>query len=117
MALDEIKQHSCKDPISGSKLADLIGLSNRPGNKPGADIRAIIHALRLKGLSICANGRGYYWPADQAELLTYVLEFQARIDKQQEALNGLRRGGRLKYEYLTVDGKVVGKRLTVDKLA
>ena len=112
-AIDEIKQHSRKDPISGAKLAELIGLPSRPGGKPGTDMRSIVHSLRCKGIAICASGRGYYWPSDNAELLAYVLEFQARIDKQQEALDGMKRGGDLKYEYLMADGKVVGKRLAV----
>ena len=91
-AVDEIRQHSRLDTISGIKLARVMGLKERPGGKYGADLRAVISALRIKGYPVCANGVGYYWPKDDFELSKYVVDFQQRIDKQQAALDGMKKG-------------------------
>ncbi len=90
--IEEIRQHSRQDAISGAKLAMAAGLKERPGGKFGADIRSIVNAVRVKGYPVCANGVGYWWPKDEFELSKYVVDFQRRIDKQQEAVDGMKKG-------------------------
>lgn len=79
-------------PITGKEVAAAIEMKVRTSGKEGADFRAIINSLRVKGYPICASGLGYYWPATAEELDEYVRSFAGRINSQNEALHGLRRG-------------------------
>lgn len=79
-------------PITGKELAGVIGLKPRSSGKEGADMRSIINALRVKGYPICADGRGYWWPANDHELSAYITSFQGRIDDQQRACDGMKQG-------------------------
>lgn len=47
-ALAAIEQHGKATPITGAKLANIIGLKARANGKAGADMRSIINALRVK---------------------------------------------------------------------
>ena len=85
-----IKNHHKNNPITGVNLALEINLEPRDNGKEGADMRSIINALRTKGHSVCAGGRGYYWPRNYEELNKYIDEFQRRIDEQQKALKGMK---------------------------
>ena len=91
-ALEVIENHTREDAVTGAELAVLIELEPRSPDKPGADMRQVIHALRVKGFPICASGKGYWWPKDQAELQTYIDSLQARINEQEDALEGLQKG-------------------------
>ena len=106
---------------TGASIARRIGLKERSG-KTGADMRSIIHALRVKGYPICAKGEGYYLAQSSDELSKYICEFQGRIDKQQEALEGLKKafdgaGGvrLLRVQVLTVEGHEVGRKVVDNK--
>lgn len=91
-ALDAITNHDAAHPITGKAVAGIIGLKERKSGKEGADMRSIVHALRVKGYPICATGAGYWWPKNKEEAQAYILSFQGRIDDQQVALDGMRTG-------------------------
>ena len=43
-------------PLTAKQITHIIGLKE-DFSKEGANMRSIIHALRVKGYPICANGR------------------------------------------------------------
>lgn len=87
--LNIVKQASSGYPVTNKKLRE--GLSIKERSKEGADMRAVIHALRCKGYPICANTNGYYWPKDDHELSFFIAQFEARVRKEQKAIDGLNR--------------------------
>lgn len=89
--LDIIKTRGKHNPITGANLTDQVGVKDDV-KTPGANMRSVIHALRMKGLPICANSQGYWWPTTSQELSAYIVEFQARINEQQKACDALRKG-------------------------
>lgn len=92
-ALREIRMRSKDDPITGKKVAELIGLKPRKSGKEGADMRAIIHALRIKGYPICATGSGYWWPRSSTELIGYVNALEERALTIMKAVTAMRWDG------------------------
>jgi len=82
-----IKQASKAYPVTGKKLREQLHFKDR--EKEGADMRSVIHALRVKGFPICASGNGYYWPKNDRELSAFIVAFQARVMKEQKAIDGL----------------------------
>ena len=80
------------EPTLGKDIANRIGLKPRSSGKEGADMRSIIHALRIKGYPICATTEGYFMPASREQLRGYIESFQARVDDQQAAVDGMREG-------------------------
>lgn len=90
--LRTIGTHRKGNEITGKEIANMIGLRPRDTGKEGADMRSIINALRRKGYPICANGNGYFWPADRGEIMEYIESLEGRIRKEQEALAGTRQG-------------------------
>lgn len=91
-ALDLITMHPHSRPITGTEVANRIGLKPRSTGKEGADMRSVIHALRMKGYPICASGRGYWYPASGDELKAYIESLEARANDQLEAAAGLKLG-------------------------
>lgn len=87
-----IMERGRKTPITGKELAAVVGLKPRKNGKEGADMRAIINALRCKEYPICASGAGYWWPSSQSELNDYIAAFTRRLDDQSKAINGMRMG-------------------------
>ena len=79
-----------RNPITAGRLAFSIRLKENP-TKEGANMRSIIHALRVKGYPICANGRGYYYAENSLELSEYIAALIGKIVKMQEACDGLGR--------------------------
>ena len=90
--VEVVTPHRKENPITGVKIAAAIGLKERKSGKEGADMRSIIHALRVKGYPICANGKGYYWPENKQELYDFVQSLQARADDVLAAVEGLGQG-------------------------
>jgi hypothetical protein len=88
--LEKVREHTSFAPITGTDLANKIGLKPRDSGKEGADLRSVINALRVKGYPVCASGEGYWWPKDRVELRTYIDSFQGRIDDQLKACDGMR---------------------------
>jgi len=76
--------------ITGKQIAMKVGLKIRDTGKEGADLRAIVNALRRKGYPICADSNGYWYANNTGELVDYIASLQGRIDKETEALNGLK---------------------------
>jgi hypothetical protein len=93
-ALDLITMHPLARPITGTEIASRIGLKNSK-SREGADLRSVIHALRVKGYPVCASGNGYWWPADGDELKAYIGSLEARAMEVQEAVDGLKAGFQL----------------------
>lgn len=79
-------------PVTGRSIASIVGMKKRRSGKEGADLRAVVNALRRKGYPICATGEGYWWPRDDAELSGYIVSLQGRINEQQEACDGMKKG-------------------------
>lgn len=90
--LELIKNRTKEDPITGAEVADKISLQYREDSYRGADMRSIIHALRVKGFPICAGGRGYWYAQSRLELKNYIEGLEGRINKTKEALEGLYSG-------------------------
>src|SRR3990167_8169148 len=88
--LEIVSQHPRYSPITGKQVADKIGLKDRDSGKEGADMRSVIHALRVKGYPICANGKGYWYARTAEELSKYIFGFQGRVNKEQAAVDGLK---------------------------
>lgn len=85
MITDRAKNH----PITSHELMLFLDIKDKDG-KVGANLRAVVNALRDKGFPICANGKGYYYPQTPEELQQYIESFQNRINQQQEACNNLK---------------------------
>jgi hypothetical protein len=99
-ALDIIKTRTIQAPITGRKLQELIKLDPKSPEKPGADMRSVINALRSKYWPICANSNGYYWPSNANELMDYIKQLEGRIKEQEDALEGVKNGfNKLGMEY------------------
>lgn len=75
--------------MTGAKIANAIGLRERDSGKQGADLRSIVHALRVKGYPILANTKGYYYARNKEELYEYIQSLNGRKEKLEEALEGL----------------------------
>lgn len=88
--IDLVILHFKGDEITGTKLANAIGLKQRDSGKDGSDMRSVINRLRQKGYPICANSSGYYYPRDQNEIEEYIASLAHRIQKENEALEGMR---------------------------
>lgn len=74
--------------INGKTILVSAGIKSR--GQDGADLRSIIHALRVKGHPICANGRGYYVAKSKKEIDEYCTQLDGRARQMSEALVGLR---------------------------
>ena len=107
-ALEIISRHNKQKPITGLDITKRINLKERDSGKAGADMRSIIGALRRKGYPVCATGLGYYYARTNSGLSEFISAFQARIDKQQAALNGLKDG----YDKLNLDFSDPGEILS-----
>lgn len=89
LLLVTVGSHHKGDEITGAKIANSIGLKQRSTGKEGADLRSLINSVRRKGYPVCANGRGYYWPKNQDEIMDYQQSLQERIHRMQEAYDGI----------------------------
>ena len=85
-----IATHGKENPITGKQISYSIGLKARQSGKEGADLRSIVNALRTKGFPIGASGDGYWYARSSEELSAFISDFQGRIDKQQQACDGLK---------------------------
>lgn len=90
--LKVIEAHSKGDEITGKEVAMKIGLRPRDTGKEGADMRSVIHALRVKGYLICANTKGYFYATDINEAQETIESLEGRVKKQYEAIYGMRQG-------------------------
>lgn len=57
-------------------------------------IQEVIQSMRMAGIPICANGRGYYWPSDEEELHDYIEVFEGRVKEMCMALSVLKKSYR-----------------------
>lgn len=103
--LEVLRFSSKRHPITGKKIANSIGLPYRVSGMEGADMRAIIHDLRIKGFPICAGGKGYWLTKSEAELNKFIWELKARIKSQKEVLAGLEKS-RAKVKTITEEQRM-----------
>lgn len=90
--LEVIEIRKSDNPVTGKDIANVVGLKKRATGVDGADLRSIVNALRVKGYPVCASGKGYFWPRDRVELEAFTDSFQGRINDQQEACDGMKKG-------------------------
>jgi hypothetical protein len=93
-ALEILCQHDRQHPITGRDLSlVLTGYSDNKA-KPGANLRQIIHALRVKGFPICAVSEGYYYPLSLNDIDDCIFQLDGRIAQIQRAKSGMLEGRR-----------------------
>jgi len=86
----EVLKYSTKDHcITGKRIANLINLPYRASGMEGADMRSIIHNLRVLGYPICAKSEGYWLAKDRDDLDKFLYTLKMRIRSQQEVVKGL----------------------------
>jgi len=93
--IEIVKYHTLENPVSGKTIAEFIGLKERPTGREGADMRSIIHKLRLSGYPICSSDKGYYWARDRKELSEYVKRLDSRIQSIREVRDALKESYRM----------------------
>jgi len=71
-----------KNPISGREISSLINLKTK--GVEGAEMRNIIHQLRLKNYPICATFNGYYYAMTIEELENFRKILKNRIREQYQ---------------------------------
>ena len=79
-----------KNAMPGSKIC-LGFTTNTKFKLKGARLRKIINHLRNEGEPICSNSKGYFYPANNQELLDTVVSIGQRIDSQLQILNQLKK--------------------------
>ena len=89
--LEVLQKKDSEHLITGKTIADMLGLKERFSGREGADVRAIIHSLRIKGYPIIATDRGYYYAHTKKELSDYISRLKNRIEEQQKIVDGLRK--------------------------
>lgn len=88
-ALEILKQHSKKYPITAKYLAGQLEMKQQLKGQEQANVRSIIHALRVKGFPICSSTRGYWYAENSFELSEYIVKLEGRISKIQQTVDGL----------------------------
>jgi biotin operon repressor len=58
----------------------------------GQEIRAYVNELRCEGVPICSWSKGYYYAAKDAEVEKTIAQLQGRVNKINEAIDGLQMG-------------------------
>ncbi len=53
------------------------------------NVRNIVNALRCDGKPICSDESGYYYAANEEEVMSSIRQLNSRIDKIAKAKNGL----------------------------
>jgi hypothetical protein len=94
-------------PITGTNLAKRLNLKQQTGAE-GANLRSIIHTIRVKGFPICATGRGYFYARTNEQLSKFITRLQNRLMSQEEALSGL------KEAFHNVGYNILGAKVKVD---
>ncbi len=75
--VSDLLRHGAANAISCRELCQIL-----PGWRP-RDITRKIEAERRAGVPICANGNGYFLPADDAELDAYLRSLGHRLREVQ----------------------------------
>ncbi len=89
--LEVLKFSTREHCITGKRIANLIGLPYRASGMEGADMREIIHNLRVLSYPICAKSEGYWMAKDRDELDKFIYTLKMRVRSQQEVVAGLER--------------------------
>ena len=89
--LKELHWRDSENPITGKSIADILGLRYRSSGKEGADVRAIIHNLKIGEYPIVATDKGYFYAHTKADLSDYIRRLSDRIEEQQKTVDGLKK--------------------------
>jgi hypothetical protein len=89
-AIEILKHHTAENKITGKSLAKTIGLQDRRSGLEGADMRAIIHALRMAGFPILADTEGYWYAQTKEELKDFIGRLEHRVGEQQKVIDALK---------------------------
>jgi hypothetical protein len=95
-ALDElvriIQGHGINTPITGGKLAALMGWQGRKGRNGDARVRGTVSYLRVERLlPIGSEGDGYFWAIKPEELEGTLEHLRARVEKISQVLYAVKR--------------------------
>lgn len=85
--LNDLRQHihvGKENAIPVSQLSVKLGFSNRI-------IHEIIFQARLEGQHICSNNKGYFYPANNDELIEFVNGMTKRAKHQFMAIKEMRK--------------------------
>ena len=77
-----LQPHSNAHPLRSDKLEAATGFK-------GPVVRALVNALRLDGVPVCSNSRGYYMARSLAELDQTIKHLRQRAASIQQAAAGL----------------------------
>lgn len=89
--LASAERGTSEKPIPASKIVKWMKMRNLNTRASVRAIQDAVHELRKEGYPICANGRGYYWPADADELNDFVKKMQKRARAIHVATAGLKK--------------------------
>ena len=78
-------------PISGAELIRRCG-RYKDEKKKGANMRAVINALRTKNYPICSSDRGYFYPNTVADIDKAIASLEGRVSSIQKAIAGMKNG-------------------------
>lgn len=53
-------------------------------------IRGCVNLSRCLGMPVCSNAKGYWYSEDRSEIQATIDHLQERVEKQQNAINGLK---------------------------
>lgn len=88
IVLEQIRTRTRENPIRacdiGMKLDPSVNRSEH-----GVAVRACVHHLRVVGIPICANQKGYFMAKDADELYRFTEELKARGSSIMQSANGL----------------------------
>ena len=89
-ALRILKSHSIEYPITARFLAEQLGIKKQLKGQEQANVRSVVHALRIQRFPICSSSKGYWIARSQRELDDSISDIQGRINSMQEMVSGLR---------------------------
>lgn len=81
-----ITEASFLEPISGKQIAKALGMKLSSGYPA---VRAAIHLLRVNGIPIGSNTRGYWLIESSEELIVTLRHLNSRIRHIREAMDHL----------------------------
>lgn len=55
----------------------------------GATVRRYVNNARCAGITICSNGKGYFYSTDEIDIKETVRHLQSRVSKINASISGL----------------------------
>ena len=70
--IEVISRRTADDPITLKELAAWVGICPR-------EISRMIHQLRVEGIPILSNGKGYFYSENSSDIKKFVRQMKSRI--------------------------------------